>query len=766
MSYKSMTIYDAMREINARRFLLPAIQRKFVWDREQIEGLFDSILRGYPIGTFLFWKIDEEKRDEYTFYQFIQHYHERDSARNTLAPSPAVGNQTLIGILDGQQRLTSMYVALQGSYAVKRKYAKAHDDSAYPPRELYVNLLAPTPELEADNGDGDPRPATFRFLASADLKGPWPDAIWYRVRDILALQSNAEVYKEIEELRDHYPHHAGALISRGMKILPDLWDRLCREPYINYFEVDPPTLDDVVDIFIRVNSAGSHLSRTDLMFSTIVAHWELGREEIEDFLSEINSKGEGFNFNSDFVMRCCLVLTDLPVLFKVKSFKKENIELITSSWEDIRSAIGRAVDLMVRFGYSGSTLPAQTVVIPLAYFAFRNGDLRESEAALRQFVIRALLNQVFSSKTDQALTYLREDLRSLLGRSRVLTTEDVLGLRLPEGRSLRVSQQGLDELIDTSKGKGAFSILAALYGNLRFHQVNFHMDHLHPASGFTDSKLRKLGLSDADIRWWKDGRDRLPNLQLLEGIENQSKSSRSLESWVQQLPEDQRARFLLDNHIPSGTSLAFADFRQFMDARKEAMRMALARVLDVQLEGDDSSVLSGTTAPPVPVGEMSRSETNQIQREAGNKGHWDVFVSYAYDSDEARAVSVVQALENERISCWLASRDLTRTTEVMARSGISVGAGYDEAIPFAIERSQSLIILITEAAMEADRIRDELRRAVDANVPLILVRLEDVPLTPAFEYFVRDPRYSDQRAVVEGIGGLLKHLKARLPLGA
>jgi len=75
-----------LTEIENGKLFLPAIQRKFVWNEEQITKLFDSLMRGYPIGTFLFWDIDKEKDNikDYVFYDFIRDYHERDFNQNPI----------------------------------------------------------------------------------------------------------------------------------------------------------------------------------------------------------------------------------------------------------------------------------------------------------------------------------------------------------------------------------------------------------------------------------------------------------------------------------------------------------------------------------------------------------------------------------------------------------------------------------------------------------------------------------------------------------
>lgn len=73
-----ITIKEAIEHIHKKEYLLPAIQREFVWSSEQIEKLFDSLMRGYPISSFLFWKVEKNVQKNYQFYEFIREYHERD----------------------------------------------------------------------------------------------------------------------------------------------------------------------------------------------------------------------------------------------------------------------------------------------------------------------------------------------------------------------------------------------------------------------------------------------------------------------------------------------------------------------------------------------------------------------------------------------------------------------------------------------------------------------------------------------------------------
>jgi hypothetical protein len=139
---KPITIAKAISEIRSNDFVLPAIQREFVWDAEQIERLFDSLMRGYPIGSFLFWEVEPQNLGEFQFYRFMDSYHERDHQHNE--PINLAGNaQSVIAILDGQQRLTALNIGLRGWYAEKLPYYRWDSDHAFPERRLCLNLMGP-----------------------------------------------------------------------------------------------------------------------------------------------------------------------------------------------------------------------------------------------------------------------------------------------------------------------------------------------------------------------------------------------------------------------------------------------------------------------------------------------------------------------------------------------------------------------------------------------------------------------------------------------
>lgn len=574
-----MKIRDAMRRITENAIYLPAIQRKFVWDTDRIEKLFDSIMRGYPIGTFLFWIITEKAKKDYTFYKFIQDFHQRDNSWNEVAPKPDLRNQ-FIGVLDGQQRLNSMYVALQGSYAYRRKHGRWQDDAAFPQRYFYLNLFhQPSDRDESDLTNH------FAFLTSEEAEEVSSKEYWFKVKDVLEWPDTGAVFGFIEAAVSKYERHQKILREHCGPLLIKLWQRLCSDDVINYFSIHEQVLDNIVEIFVRVNSAGVQLSKTDLLFSSIVAHWDRGREEIEAAITTLNEKGNGFAFNNDFVMRTCLALADLPVRLKVNSFKKQNIQTIMTNWSGIKAAMERAVELLVEWGFCGQTLSTLNAVIPIAYFIHKGGDVQQSKDAWRQFLIRAQAKQIFSSASDRVLGKIREALRTSKdkGGTFKLTDRRFTLAQLTaqsELRDLQIYDEDLDEFLDWEKGPYSFMLLSLLYPHLKFDQIQFHQDHIHPRNQFTKKKLKDAGFDDAEIEGCMGKRDLLPNLQLMEGVENKKKNGTELVRWIETLGSA-KTHFIRSNYIPPKADLGLKNFEQFFEARKQLLREKLKEVFEI-----------------------------------------------------------------------------------------------------------------------------------------------------------------------------------------
>lgn len=622
MSYHSKTIKQAVKDIEFEKTFLPAIQRKFVWPRHKIEYLFDSLMRNFPIGSFLFWELKSEKAYDYVFYNFLKKYDERKP--NNERKTGSFMHQEIIGVLDGQQRLSSMYLGLQGTHRERLKYHRSLQDYAYPETALYLNLLS-LPYYINDEGDIEIEREIdfeFRFLTQEEAKdvrsknneGIWNKSFWFKVGDVLRWSDDPEIDEIFEALKVACIHENQTkafnkkkrLIKKGLR---DLHKRICEEQLINYFKVTKDDLDDILKIFIRVNSGGTILSKTDLLFSTIVATWEDGRDEIEAFLKDLNSKGDGFWFNNDFLMRSCLVLSDLPVLFKVNSFKSKNVQLVKDNWESIKSALEKTVNLLESFGFSGSVLTSQNSVIVIAYHFMKGGNTSEtSKQGIKKYLLHALLKNVYGGQGDQVITSFRNVLREEVvdKENKESTKEDskektyelkqstfpfdvFLDLKLPANKTLKITEEDIEEFLNYRKSANSFFALALLYPHLRFNQVHFHQDHIHPHSRFSDAKLRDAKIPEDKWQHWQSIKDTIPNLQLMEGRENSSKNAAHFKDWLEgenstgKKNVNDSIKFRKDNFIPN-TGFDFDNFDVFYEKRKELLQLELMKVLNLETE--------------------------------------------------------------------------------------------------------------------------------------------------------------------------------------
>ena len=304
------TIKEALDNIAAQEYVLPAIQREFVWSKEQICGLFDSLMQGYPLGELLFWRIEPQHAAEYRYYGFVREYHQRNAPH-----CPDLGvlrDRPLTAVLDGQQRLTAFNIGLRGSMAVKLPYKHANNLEAYPRRVLALDLLANTERDELGNR------YTFHFVDETMI-GRQNNSLWFKVSDILAMQTG--------------PAMLNWLLTKGLnnrqQILAfETLDRLHRVvhvlPTVSYYEESNQDIEHVLNIFIRRNSGGTVLAYSDLLLSVAVSLFDNldARKEVHQLVDDLNRIGPGFGLSKDFVLKAGLMLTDIAVGFEVRNFNR------------------------------------------------------------------------------------------------------------------------------------------------------------------------------------------------------------------------------------------------------------------------------------------------------------------------------------------------------------------------------------------------------------------------------------------------------------
>ena len=572
-----ITIGKALERIFHHDYVLPAIQREFVWQTEQIARLFDSLLQGYPIGSFLFWKVDKQHCHDYVFYDFMRDYHQRTSKH--LKRLDLGAGRDITAILDGQQRLTALNIGLRGSHAEKLPHKWYDNPSAYPKRHLYLNLAGRAPENELG------MVYDLRFLTTE--QAPKAEAHWFPVSQILKIDGSKDIFK--------YVQGAGLLTDDfAFDSLSRLHDVLRKDTIVNFFEEESQDLDKVLNIFIRVNSGGTTLSYSDLLLSIATAQWKdvEAREVIHGLVGELNETGYGFNFSKDLVLKAGLVLVDTPsIAFRVTNFNAANMDKLEMSWSSISHALRLAVRLISNFGFSERTLTAYSVVIPIAYYLHQRGATEsyltsglemDDRERVRSWAVRSLLKPgVWGSGLDQLLFSLRNTVRDH-GKTAFPSAElESTMSRL--GKSLRFEDDEVEDYLSLSyNDKRVFPLLSLLYPGMNFKN-EFHIDHVFPKSLLSKRHLTSAGFPEADIDSHIVRANQLPNLQLLEGPVNVAKQDKLPVKWMSgHLPELQARQAYQTRHELWDLPETIDGFMEFYSARQAKIGERLRAVLGVQ----------------------------------------------------------------------------------------------------------------------------------------------------------------------------------------
>ncbi len=555
------SIKDVVDGLNVRYFL-PDIQREYVWlkkaDEKKIEQLFDSILRGYPIGSFLFWKLqkediaksDEQDSDKLNFqlYKFIENYDER-KPHNEKIRIEQITRDDLYIVLDGQQRLTSLYIGLKGTRTLKKKNAKINNPNAYEEKRLYLNLKhQPNMDNPEDNYQ-------FEFHA----KKPENDKkhFWFKVGDIL----------ELESVWDYVQEHD--LKGDRLKLLETLNKAFHDKQLISFFEETEKNLNKVLNIFIRVNSGGVKLSYSDLLMSILTASFSSDiREKMNELVDALKDKGFS-NMGQDQVLKTCLLLIGKDTTFELKNFNKKNIKEIEDNWEKITESIYNAAKLLENFGYA-NYLGSAYILSSLAYFYFLNSKMNENdkEQALK-FVRNAQITSYFTPSTDTKLNNIANSMKDA-------QTFESFNHNLAKHQTspLKITNDAIEEMMCSSSHALVFPILQILYPNLNYKTTTFHIDHIYPKSKF-NKKNEKL---NQDFYGWKDY---LFNLQLLEGQENSAKKDKDPEVWLKEEYKNERAieEYKKRNYIDPTLKLEWENIKEFREKREKAIITKLREVL-------------------------------------------------------------------------------------------------------------------------------------------------------------------------------------------
>jgi hypothetical protein len=409
MSYKPRTLFRFIEDINTSVFL-PHIQRPFVWDEDQMVRLFDSLMRNYPIQTLLFWRT----KDEIKARKFMEQIEWDPDLSNFYEPNKSKAGVEKVFALDGQQRLQTLCAVFSGAILTQ----------AGTRQEAFFDITS---------GDAvDDTGLLYRLeFSSEPLTLPW-----YRVADLIGkhAQRNAEELADelndaldeldavkLEDMRETSDNKR-ARQKRVRRNMSQLLSLLREERHFWVQELDGVANEfsykKVLDIFVRVNSGGTKLGASDLMFAAMKEGWAEIEEVIEETTELLN--GTNLQFDKTFPLKCLLVANDRGAEASAEKFTgadgEELLQEIGAGWSQAESAFQQLRDLMANDlkVYADKVIRSYISLIPLFDFIYHNPKPNETNRALmRGYHYKAQLFGWYSQSTDSIVN----GLHTIVGRT-------------------------------------------------------------------------------------------------------------------------------------------------------------------------------------------------------------------------------------------------------------------------------------------------------------------------------------------------------------
>lgn len=553
--YSRKSIYEMIEEINDSCFL-PDIQRNFVWKPIQVYSLFDSLLRNYPISTFLFWKLKGKylEKEGIKKLEFV-----KQSNLKNLENTSINKEKEYTLVLDGQQRLTTFYLVLKGNYIIRNK-----------PYELYFNLISGEEEEDGLLYEFNfYNKAKGKLFFEKDDKGNI-EKIWYKVKSIFEILDLEDVADQVAD--DISKEVEFELTKDNKKNLSRLYRMLRYEKIIYYYPETEENYDKVLDIFVRTNSGGTQLSYSDLLFSNIKSKWFEAREKFDELLTSINDN-DRYNFSNDFILKTALYFNSHDVnslKYMTSNFSPDVINKIKEEkyWIKLSNSIKLSVDLIKDkiFLTHKKLVTSHNALIPIIYWIFANNKIsfgttknqidENNIKLMRTWLIKALLSGVFGGQSDTILTKCKNATdKSLNGIYPGNAIEDVI--QKETKKTMKVDNDDIEKISYNSTNSHLF--LSLVYKN----SINFmpsldgnipEQDHI-----FSQDELARNGFKEDDI-------NTIYNIRFVGRAPNQAKSNFPFDKWIQtQSAEDKKIHL-----IPNGT-WNVKNYQLFIKQRKNLM---------------------------------------------------------------------------------------------------------------------------------------------------------------------------------------------------
>jgi hypothetical protein len=619
----SETIEDLLADINSDVFL-PGLQREFVWSPNQIEMLFDSLIRGYPIGVLLKWDI-RRARDDYFAYKFIPNYiaddgriprpiTDQDFTRNNEGVEDADADSLVI---DGQQRLNSLYIGLYGSIATYTGGSgRTRDESRFwDEKKLCVNLFGhPQHDQEGLSGDYEFTFKKSSLFGDDDEFGYENRAgthrYWFPLPDAIASDGLLLDQSDLRRLaRDRVRSTTMEANEETRDALKDAASLVMDEFYHNVMKSELPVETikkdnhHIKEIFQRINIQGEEPRPYQLMLSKLMSTWPYmedrpfnPRQKVEDWVEEFKREHAGYEtqIDRDLFMRYSYMLLDDDLAGKssVNNLSDTDLETLRTKWMDGPPAYSyapfewfpRAMELSLQslldIGLSEYTMDSKSHIALLGKFFYENPDVDHTAAEVRNdifkfFAILLLLNESHGllrrTKARVMMSVLSEN-KGDLSSFPALQLFNTLGVS-PAREDIervvehaRYNPNATGSVTFTSRNVAAvLGLLDGIYGDRNIS--DYEVDHIFPAS--RDDEVEEAAGEDIDIH-------RLGNLQLLHHrVNNNEKGTQWPKDWLGALSEGEQRRYRNENQYPDTVDMSPENFTEFTEKREKLIKQAL-----------------------------------------------------------------------------------------------------------------------------------------------------------------------------------------------
>lgn len=469
----SITIYEAMKNIENGKYVMPAFQREYVWSSDQIEKLWDSILLDYPISNFLFWHIDDSNVTWDTYFCNFLNRVTFNSSKQSIGVTYPINsinfNYTDIAILDGQQRLTSLYLSLMGNTYIKPKFSKKQGGVEYV-YKIFIEL--DKNKSETDEEDYNSKKYDIRFTTKGISINP--SSTQFELRNILNedFLNDDTREKAIQDTIKDIPENSK---EYARNILLKLYNKICVEKLIRYTEIRDMSQDDALEMFIRFNNGGKKLRKHEITMSILEVYWPNAREQFSILLSGVYEE-----FNTDLIIRTALMLygdvTKTIINKKVADDLKNNWSDFKIAFKNLQNAFEKLNVDMKHF------VNDYTKLVPLIYHIYHNPNTYEQDLdAIRVYLTRTIFFIYFRSGTPGKL----QRLKSNIINNNMKITIDMLDTMA----ELQITDSKIEDILNSEKGSRLVEEVLYFIGRDWIDtSINYEQDHLHPESRFNEPK--------------------------------------------------------------------------------------------------------------------------------------------------------------------------------------------------------------------------------------------------------------------------------------